>query len=56
MKKVAVKDLEGTRGARPKAGVRVPLDSPVLATHLTRAFRSAVRRVKRANGQGAVRA
>jgi len=56
MKKVAVKDLERIRGGRTRAGVRARLDSPELATNLTQAFRSAVRRVKRANGRDAVRA
>jgi hypothetical protein len=51
MKKVAVQDLEHGRGGRTKSGSRARLDSPELAMHLTEAFRSAVRRVKRANGR-----
>jgi hypothetical protein len=56
MAKVAVMDLKGTRTRRAGAGVRARLDSPALATHLTQAFRAAVRRVKRANGRNAARA
>lgn len=56
MKKVAVHDLERGHSGRNRPGVRARLDSPELAMHLTEAFRSAVRRVKRANGRSANRA
>jgi hypothetical protein len=56
MKKVAVQDLEQGRGGRPRSSVRARLESPELAMHLTAAFRSAVRQVKRANGRNANRA
>ena len=56
MKRVAVQDLERGHRGRTRPGIRARLDSPDLAMHLTEAFRSAVRRVKRANGRNADRA
>jgi hypothetical protein len=55
MRKVAVSELEHVRKGNGRAGVRTRLDSPDLATHLTQAFQSAVKRVKRAKGRDAVR-
>jgi hypothetical protein len=55
MRKVAVSELEHVRKGNGRAGVRTRLDSPELAMHLTQAFQSAVKRVKRAKGRDAVR-
>ena len=50
-----MKELESVRGGPSRAGTATRLDSPELATHLTQAFRAAVKRVKRAKPGRAVR-
>jgi hypothetical protein len=56
VRKVAVSELETHRRPREKNGGAAGIQEPQLATSLTKAFRSAVRRAKRANGHVAARA
>ena len=56
IRKVAVSELETARRPREKNSGAASLDAPQLATSLTKAFRSAVRQVKRANGRITARA
>ena len=56
MRKIAVAELERAHPRRGTNGPAGRLDSPELAQHLTRAFRLAVRRVKRSKRLNGIRA